>query len=263
MSVYRKPRLLPVTLSDMRNFLLVVLLALTACASHSPQTDPAALVWKPGTIGTGCAVELAIDKPAAGDRTLRIITQAQPNDPRFDLAVAQALIVRRDGKPIATLGEFARPGASLTFNIYRDASTGDGYPDFSLPYLFLLVQHADGSTSRLIWESPYNGYSPWKKAVVPENQWLKIDVLSGIYWPQTDTTNFNMHDGFQNLTKYASGFQTKRKDGKISPQYLNESPVIAIGVGSGPNLNGHMLAYLGAVELTIPAPAPRTAVFKP
>ena len=240
----------------------LALLTLTACAT-TPHDDPAGLTWKPGTIGPGCSVDAVNDLPAPGERTLRLITQAQSNDPKFDNAIAQTLIVRRDGKPIATLGDITKPGAALRFNIYRDASTGGGFPDYSLPYLFLLVQHADGSTSRLLWESPYNGFSMSKKNSVPTNQWLTIDVAPGTYWPQTDATNFNMYDGFQKLPKYAGGFRSTRKDGKVSPPYSNDSAIIAIGIGSGANLGGHLLAYLGEVVLVIPGEKPTTIVFKP
>jgi len=257
--------------NSLRCTLALILFTIVGCAAAPESENPAALTWAPLEVGTGCSIEQVVGpaqktqtpgtQAEQAPRAIQFITVGQPNDPQFNQAVAKVLITRRDKQPLATLGEFTAPGAALRFTVYRDASTGDGFPNFCLLYLFLLVQHPDGTTSRLLWESPYNGYSPMKKIAVPVDQWTTYDVAPGIFWPQTDTTNFNMGTGFQTLPKYASGFISTRKDGKTSPPYSPTSPIIGIGVGSGPNLGGRFHAYLSKVELV--TPGQKTRVFLP
>jgi len=238
-----------------RVMLLTVLMWGAGCQSAPRGAE---LVWCEDAVGPDCSLTNApaLSGPSGSSQpALRIVTHALPDDPQCDRAIARALITRRDNKPLCTLGQLTGPGAVLRCRFYRDPATTKDVPDFTLPYLFLLIEHADGSTSRLLWESPYNGYSPYKKTAMPPNgEWITIDLLSGIYWPQTDAINFNMNDGFQTLAKYATGFRATRKvDGKQSQPYSHDSPVIAIGVGSGSGIPGHFVAYVDDIELSTPS----------
>ncbi|MCE9589213.1 MAG: hypothetical protein K8S99_01670 [Planctomycetes bacterium] len=239
----------------------LITLALFLAACHSAPTVPAHnnadLVWREDAIGPQCRLVTNEGPPALHSPALLIVTHSLPDDPQNDKPIARALITRRDNQPLCTLGQLTQPGATLRFNVYRDPSTTKDVPPYTLPYLFLLIRHPDGSTSRLLWESPYNGYSPYKKSEMPPNgQWISLDLTHGTYWPQTDALNFNMNDGFQTLAKYASGFRaTRGVDHKQSQHYSADSPVIAIGVGSGSGIPGHFVAYIDDIQLTTPAGA--------
>lgn len=224
------------------------------CTKASKGSGDHTLVWRDDAVGPECSLVAVPDAPGTQQPALQIITHSLPDDPQNEKPIARAIIARRDGMQLCTLGELTQPGAVLRFKTYRDPATSKDVPGFTLPYVFLLIAHPDGTTSRLLWESPYNGYSPYSQKPPPTGAWITLDLINGIYWPQTDALNFNMNDGFQTLTKYASGFQATRKvDGKQSQPYAADSRVIALGVGSGSGIGGHFVAYVTDIELATPA----------
>lgn len=225
-----------------------MLALLSGCQSSGPRLRGDELVAAVEVAGPDCSGGAVADLPAPGERTLRLITKCDPADKTCEKALVRVLLGRRDGKPLGTLGQLVAPGGVLKFRAYRDPAT-QGIPPYTSPYFCLVLQHADGTRSRLLWESAYNGYMGAKNPPFPVGQWVALDILNGIYWPQTEPVNFNMGAGFQPLSKFVAGHRITRKDGQVSPQYGPETPVVAVGVGSGSGLPGYLLAYVDDIEI--------------
>ncbi|MCX5661370.1 MAG: hypothetical protein NTW19_16945 [Planctomycetota bacterium] len=235
----------------------------SSASAAKPAKKPADLVTTRDIAGPNCSAGIVADLPAPGDHTLRIITNSYATDRLNEQAFARALLARRDGKPLGTLGQLAAPGGALRCRTFRDPSTGGGIPPYTAPYVCLILRHPDGSLSRLLWESAYNGYMGAKNPPFPVGQWAALDLLNGIYWPQTDATNFNLGAGFQPLAKFVAGHTITRKDGVVSPLYGPETPIVAIGIGSGSGLPGHLLAYVDDFEIKFAGGMGYLATFDP
>lgn len=207
----------------------------------------AGVTWRVAEAGFGCDAAVMPDQPRDGKGSLMLATRAK--DPAAWLTFVSVRVARAEGKPLGTLGDLVH-GGTLTLDLFRDTRT-DGVPPYTLPWVALRVRNADGEEALLLWESPYNGYPPGK-GVVPAGAWLDdVAVHSGIFWIRYQGRNYNGGAGFQTLAQYAQGHVTTTQ-GKTSLRLSDESRIVAIEIGSGPNIPGNLLMYVDDVRLSLP-----------
>jgi len=226
---------------------------LTACSTHTvtlraADADGAALTWRIVELGYDAEAGVTTDQPRDGNGSLRIRTYTK--DPGAWFAFARVAVERRDREPLGTLGQLV-DGGSLTIDLFRHPDTGEGMPDFVLPWVALRVRNADGEEAVLLWESPYNGYSPFKKeeSVVPEGVWLdNLPIHAGTFWIRYQNRNYNMGAGFKTLAEYANGHEVIIRE-KASLVLSPATQVMAVEIGSGANLTGLMLGFADDLRL--------------
>lgn len=224
------------------DFVLVAMaLGLVGCAGGT-------MTWRVSEAGYGCDAQVNGDQPRDGKGSLMLATRAK--DPAAWTAFAGVRLARADGKPFGTLGDLVR-GGSLTIDMFRDPNANDGVPPYTLPWVALRVRNPDGEEATLLWESAYNGYSPGK-GVVPGGVWLDdLAVHSGTFWIRYQGRNYNGGSGFQTLAKYADG-HVALMQGQPALRLSGESRIVAVEVGSGPNIPGNLVMYVDDVRISLP-----------
>jgi hypothetical protein len=223
-----------------------LLFAGAGAAGNAGPHAAAELTWRIEKLAFGCEAKVDTDQPRDGAGSLRLRTQT--DDPAAWLTFVQVRMLRRDGQPLGRLDELVEDG-SLSVDFFRHPDSGDGLPGYTLPYVTLHVRTGDGKEAALLWESAYNGYPPRDKAVVPEGRWLNdVSIDDGIFWMRYQSRNYNRGAGFRPLDVYAKG-HTASHAGLESLKLGPDTQVMAVGVGSGPNLPGLLLAYVDDVRL--------------
>jgi hypothetical protein len=226
--------------------LLMLLGAGIAAAAGAPASP--ALVWRPLEVGYGCEAAVTADRPREGAVSLRLRTQSAESDKGAWFAFVRVEVTRADGRPLGLLSQLVI-GGCFTVDLFRSPETGGGIPDYTLPWVALRVRNPDGEEAVLLWESAYNGWHPSGGKPVPVGVWLDdVRIDTGIFWMKYQGRNYNAGKGFQKLSIYAGGMRAGEGN-TASLKLVPGTGVVAVEVGSGANLPGLLVAYVGDVRL--------------
>lgn len=224
--------------------LAVLLFALVGCNSTFSKSS---LTWRMADAGPECYANISQLQPYDGKGSLEMVTRSLPGDDAGMKSFVKVYIRRVDGQPLCTLGELAVPQSQLLLSMMRDTRSGNGLPDYAMPYVSLHVRSAEVRRVELIWETAYNGYPP-RGGVFPEGQWVRdIAVGEGAYWMRS-SRNFNVADGFQPLSAWVDGHVTTYQEASTA-LLTADAEVFEIELGFGNGVPGHLVSYIDDLRL--------------